>query len=89
MLRYTYEGIVDGVEGTPAGQSVRLSPDGESVSFERLPAGTAVELFSAGGLLLQRLTTTSDGSLSLSVADRPTGIYIVKAGRQTIKLLKR
>ena len=98
VLRYTYEGIIDGVEGAPVCQNVRISTNGDAVTFENLPDGSEVQLYNAAGILLHSAKVTPAGSVgsgassapvTISIADRPTGVYIVKAARQTIKLLKK
>ncbi len=90
VLRYTYEGIVDSVDGTSDRQNVRFSPDGSAVTFENLPDDVPVELYSTNGQLLERRTqNASDGKVTVSIRDKSRGVYIVKAGRQTIKLIKR
>ena len=78
VLRYTYEGIKSGID---------LMAGERSVSISR-KAGTVVSLYSANGVLIKQ--QTADGqSLTLSVKNHPSGVYLVKAGKETIKLMKQ
>ncbi len=89
VLRYTYEGIIDGVEGTPVCQNVRISPEGNTVTFENLPEGSEVQLYNVAGVLLEQHTAVGQQPLTLSVSRKPAGVYIVRTAQQTIKLLKK
>lgn len=88
VLRYTYENVATGVDLLPSERSIEVSRDGDAVTYRNLPEGTAVSLYSAGGMLLEQRKAGDGQSLTISVANRPSGIYIVKAGKETIKLMK-
>lgn len=44
--------------------------------------GATIEVYSLNGMLLKR------GSSSVSLADQPVGVYVVKMGKQVIKVKK-
>ena len=90
ILRYTYEGISNtGIEQLPDGRSISIAKDGDSVTLRNLSEGSTVSIYSANGTLIEKQTAQSGQPLILSVNNRPSGVYIVKAGKETIKLLKR
>jgi hypothetical protein len=89
ILRYTYEGISNtGIEQLPDGRSISIAKDGDSVTLRNLSEGSTVSIYSANGTLIEKQTAQSGQPLILSVNNRPSGVYIVKAGKETIKLLK-
>jgi hypothetical protein len=89
ILRYTYQGfIATGIEQLSNEQTVTVSREADSVTFGNLPEGTAICLYAANGTLLERRTANGEKTFSLSIKNRPGGVYIVKAGKQTIKLTR-
>ena len=87
VLRYTYEGIKSGIDLMAGERSVSISRKADAVTFHNLPQGTVVSLYSANGVLIKQ--QTADGQpLTLSVKNHPSGVYLVKAGKETIKLMK-
>ena len=89
ILRYTYEGVGStGIEQLD-GRTISISKEGDSVTLRNLSDGSTVSIYSANGTLLEERAATSGQPLTLSVGQRPAGVYIVKAGKETIKLMKR
>ena len=89
ILRYTYEGVSStGIEQLD-GHTISISKEGDSVTLRNLSDGSTVSIYSANGTLLEERAATSRQPLTLSVGQRPAGVYIVKAGKETIKLMKR
>ena len=89
VLRYTYEGVGStDIDLLPNEHAISVSREGNTVTYRNLPAGIAVSLYSANGMLIERRTAQSGQPLTLSVQNRPSGVYIVKAGKDTIKLMK-
>jgi len=89
ILRYTYENVASGIDMLPNEHSVEVSREGDAVTFRHLPSGCVVNLYGTNGVLLQQLTARTGQPLTISVGQRPAGVYLVKAGSQTIKLMKR
>ena len=89
ILRYTYEGVKTAIDLMPNERSVVVSRDGDAVTFENLKAGTTVSIYAANGTLVEQLTAAEGQPLRCSVSSHPNGVYLVKAGSQTIKLLKQ
>ena len=89
ILRYTYEGVKStGIDLQPSERIVSIAKDGDGVTFRNLPDGTSVSVYSANGTLVEQRTATAGQPLSISIAQRSAGVYIVKAGKETIKLMK-
>lgn len=89
IVRYTYEGVGStGIDLLPGEHAISVSREGNAVTYRNLPAGTAVSLYTAGGMLIEQREAQSGQKLTLSVENRPSGVYIVKAGKETIKLMK-
>jgi hypothetical protein len=86
VLRYTFEGLVNGIDLLPNEHSVSVNRESDAVTFENLPEGTAVQVYNVGGVLLETLNAVERQPLTVSISQRPRGMYIIKAGSQTIKL---
>lgn len=70
------------------GESVRFSQNGEMMVLDGLKSGMNIYLYSTSGALLKQFKT--DGSrTTVSVADMPVGVYMVKANGITYKIIKR
>jgi hypothetical protein len=90
VLRYTFEGVNNtGIDLLPSERSVIISKEGDTVTLRNLGEGTTVTIYAVNGTLLETRQVKGGQPLTLSVAQRPAGMYIVKAGSETIKLLKR
>ena len=89
ILRYTYEGVSpSAIDLLPSERAVILAKDGDGVTFRNLPDGTSVSVYSANGMLVEQRTVTAGQPLTISIAHHPAGVYVVKAGKETIKLMK-
>jgi hypothetical protein len=89
IVRYTYEGVNTAIDLMPNERSVSISNEGDAVTFQNLPVGSKVMLFASNGVLLEMLSAQGGQPLTVSIGHRPAGVYIVKYGSETIKLLKR
>ena len=90
ILRYTYENVKEtGVETLPADRSIKINERGDEVVFRNLKPGTMVSLYDLRGQLLEQRKAESLNPLTISVQNRPCGVYIVKSDNETIKLMKR
>ena len=89
VLRYTYENVQStGIEKLPSAYAVKISERGESITFRNLKPGTIVRLYSLGGLLLEQYTAKDSEPLTITLQNHPSGVYVVKAANETIKMLK-
>ena len=59
------------------------------MSFEGLPRGTVVELYTADGRQLSSQKTSGDATTEISLTDQPAGTYYVKIGDAQYKFEKR
>ena len=66
---------------------IRATADGAQLAG--FAPKTAVEVYTTSGLLLSREQTAADGTLTISLAARPQGIYIIKTNQTTLKILKK
>lgn len=88
ILRYTYENVASAIDLQPNERSVSINRQGDAVTLQNLPAGTTVALYAANGAEIATAVAQSGQPLTISVNQRPAGVYLVKVGSQTIKLLK-
>ncbi|UKK54880.1 T9SS type A sorting domain-containing protein [Prevotella sp. E2-28] len=89
ILRYTYEGVnPSSIDLLPSEREVIVAKDGDGVTFRNLRDGSTVSVYSANGMLVEQRTATAGQPLTISIAQRPAGVYVVKAGKETIKLMK-
>ena len=89
ILRYTYQGFVPtGIEQLAGDRTVTVNREADEVTFGNLPEGTVVGIYAANGMMLEQLKTDGSKTLTISIRHRPSGVYIVKAGKETIKLTR-
>lgn len=62
--------------------------NGNTVSAEGIANGETLEIFSTNGQLLAKATARS-GKATADVASLPSGVYVVKAQGQKLKMVKR
>ena len=90
VLRYTYEDVVTkGVELMSGERRVEMNRDGDEITFRGLVVGSTASIYAVNGTLVEQRTVTDKQPLTLSLKNRPNGVYIVKAGTETIKVMKR
>lgn len=90
VLRYTFEGTNNtGINLLPSERGIIISQEGDEVTLRNLQEGTTVAIYAANGNLVEQRTVSGSQPFTLSIAQRPAGVYIVKAGSETIKLMKR
>lgn len=81
-----YHGTATGIEAFKGGNGV-ISIKGNGIKAEGLRRGTTADVFDAAGVLMQHRKIDETGVLSLEF-DKP-GLYIVKLGKSTIKILHK
>ena len=89
ILRYTYEGVETGIETIESENSVVVRQEPDKLQLTNLKSDTEVYLYNASGRLLDILKSNGTDAVTISIASRPQGMYIVKCGSETIKLMKR
>lgn len=89
VLRFTYvksDGSgIDELTDDPAD----ISFDKGTLVISQLKAGATVDVYNTDGRLVQQLKARRSGSYRLSLSQLPTGVYVVKAGDTTYKIMKR
>ena len=89
VQRYTYEGVETGIESIESDNSMLVKQEKDKLSLRNLKAGEEVRLYSSSGSLLQIVKSNGTEPVVISLSSRPQGVYIVKSGKETIKLMKR
>ena len=90
VLRYTYEGMVTAIDGPRLKPGeIRFLQGEDKMSFDGLPDGLDISVYSLDGKLLKTLKSHGGEQTVISLAGYPTGTYIVKVGDATYKFLKR
>ena len=68
-------------------QSFQLTPGEIAVSGAQ--AGSQAKVFNAAGRQVLSVPVADDGSVTLSTANLPAGIYIIKTNKSTFKIVKK
>ena len=90
VLRYTYENVTyNGIDMMPGERRVQVNREGDEVTFRGLTIGSTAYIYSVNGTLLEQHEVTDSQPLTVSLHNRPNGVYIVKAGTETIKVLRK
>lgn len=89
VQRYTYEGVETGIESIESDNSMLVKQEKDKLSLRNLKTGEEVRLYSSSGSLLQIVKSNGTEPVVISLSSRPQGVYIVKSGNETIKLMKR
>ena len=90
VQRYEYDGVADDIaELAPEkGTDVHVFRDGNTLTLSHVQAGSTVSLYGSDGQLLETFIGKGKPVL-ISVESRPDGVYMVKTGNQTFKLIKQ
>ena len=88
-MRFTYvkqddSGIDELVEDPAA-----VTFDGGVLVISQLKANATVGIYTTDGRLLQQLKARRSGSYRLSLSQLTPGVYIVKVGNTSYKIMKR
>jgi hypothetical protein len=89
VRNYTYKDVVSGVEVIKQSSAVSVKQQGDNLSLSNLPEGTTVKVYAVNGTLLSTHVADGHKPICISVAAQPVGMYIVKVGDQSIKILKK
>lgn len=90
VLRYTYEQLsTSGVELLADAREVQVNVEGDEVTFRGLKEGTVAQVYEVNGVLVAQQKAVAGHPLTISIKDCPSGVYIVKAATETIKILKK
>lgn len=66
-----------------------LSFDGKHIGLSHLAPSTAVQVYTADGVLVASGTTDSRGCVSLSMPEKAGGVYVIKTSTVTFKISKQ
>lgn len=88
VLRYTYELSASGVESVKE-NDIRISQKGNDLVFEHLKSGADIRVYSLDGVLLDTKRAVGEQLTTVSLNDNPAGVYLIKVGNTTYKMVKR
>jgi hypothetical protein len=90
VLRYTFEGPMTAIE-TPSARpgEIRFLQGHDAMAFDGLPDGTSLALYSLDGKQLSTMKAQGGKRTVISLANYPSGVYIVKMGDAAFKFVKR
>ncbi len=79
-----------GIHSTPTADAhnITVRSAGYTIMAEGLADGTVMEVYAANGALVGK-TTAKGGKAVLDAAGLGAGVYVVKAGDQSVKMVKR
>lgn len=90
VLRYTYEDLGEtGIDLLPGDRRVEMNREGDEMTFRGLPLGSIASIYAVNGILIEQRKVTDSQPMTISLKNRPDGVYIVKAGAETVKVTKR
>ena len=90
VLRYTYEGTIDAIDGPKLRPGEVIFRQGvDQMAFDGLADGTRLTVYALDGKQLQTITAHGGQQTVVSLAGQPAGTYIVKIGDATFKFVKR
>ena len=87
VLRYTYGDASTGIQETGDATPGILFQNGEIV-FTNQPEGMHAEIYNAGGLLIRSFVAKAGETTRFSLSGLPSGVYLLKNGSVTYKILK-
>ena len=88
VRRYTYETLTTGISMKPS-LKTEMSQNGETLTFRGLKSGETIMLYNTAGQVLRRINSEKGGETTVSVANMPAGVYLVKVNDVTYKITKR
>lgn len=89
LHRYSFRQVQSsGITATEAGRDGNLRQNGGTVTISGMAPGTAVKVYSTGGVAVSSASADSGGRVTVDIAPLPAGVYIVKYGDNTTKIRK-
>ena len=77
-----------GVNDVVGGKKVSFAITESTLKVYGLKAGEKVAVYSISGVCLISQTADSEGSLSMSIENLDSGVYVVAAGSNSFKFIK-
>ena len=88
IVKYTYEGIANGIESITNDGGVSISQDGYNFVFSNLKENTFTHVYSVNGTLVS--SHKNEGKQTrISLGNHANGVYIIKVGDTSFKVIKR
>ncbi len=80
--------IINKIDEAPKKQG-KLDNKGGILTFEGNKKGVILAVYTPDGVLVAKTSTDSAGKAQLSLQNQPKGVYIVKAGKTSLKITKQ
>lgn len=88
IVRYTYELPTTGIETTDD-NTTHLSMRGDELIFQHLKPGTTIRVYAMDGTLVHAENAGIDAVTIVSLTKFTSGVYIVKVGNESHKIMIR
>lgn len=88
IVRYTYELPTTGIENTND-NITQISMRGDELTFQQLKLGTTIRVYAMDGTLIHAEKAGTDAVTIVSMAKFTSGVYIVKVGDESHKIMIR
>lgn len=80
--------LASGIQPVKMDQNISFTIDANHIAANGLKNGEVLQVFSLDGKVLVNATASEDGQLSVSTEALPHGVYVVKAGKKSYKIMK-
>lgn len=88
LRKFVFSDEVVGISA-PALSDAKVSQGENVLSFSGFPKGTRAAVYAADGSIVATATADASGNAQISLASAAKGVYIAKAGKQSVKIIKR
>lgn len=88
IVRYTYELPTTGIE-TTNDNITQITMRGDELTFQHLKPGSTIRVYAMDGMLIHAEKAGPDAVTIVSLAKFTSGVYIVKVGDKTHKIMIR
>lgn len=78
----------DGISGAAAKDKIKVVSDGYSVTAEGMTDGKMLEMYTSAGKLVGK-AVAHNGMATINATSLPSGVYVIKAQGQSLKVVKK
>ena len=89
IVNITFGNVATSISSSSVSVQGSIKATSDDVLLSDFKLGTPVFLYSVNGVLEDRYTIPEAGSLQISLVGKRSGMYIIKAGRSTIKIVRK
>ena len=88
VMRYTYVVSPTSISNTQD-EEIKISQRSNVLTFENLKQNTVINVYALDGTLLDTKNASHEKPVNISLANFPKGVYLIKVGETTYKIMKR